>query len=511
MLEKKHSSSQLRIGAILNYAIIVLNTVVGLLYTPYMLRMMGQSEYGLYSIVASVISYLTILDLGFGNAIIRYTAKYRAENKVKEQYEMFGMFFVLYSVIGVISFLIGLGLYFNVDVLFQNSMSIDELSKAKIMILLMVFNVAFTFPMSIYGAIINAYEHFIFPRFINILRIILNTCVMIVLLSMGYKALAMVVLQTIFNVLTLILNYVYCKYKLSIKMIFGKFNWSFLKEVSVYSFWIFLFILMDRIYWGTGQFVLGAVVGTTAVAIYAVAIQLLNMYMQFSNAISSLFLPKVTSMVVTNNNEVEISNLFIKTGRVQFAILAYILTAFLCFGRQFIVLWAGSEYYDAYLISILFFVPLTIPLIQNLGITILQARNQMEFRSILYIIIAFISLFFQIFLSKKWGGIGCAIAVSGALIVGQIIVMNIYYSLKQQINILRFWKEILKMSIIPIIIGCLTFITTIYYNINTWCDFLLSGILFSIIYIPLFVKFSLNVDEKKFFVPKIKKIIKWKK
>lgn len=221
MLAKLNSGSQLKIGAILNYAIIVLNTVVGLLYTPYMLRMMGQSEYGLYSLVASVISYLTILDLGFGNAIIRYTAKYRAENKVKEQYEMFGMFFVLYSVIGVISFLIGLGLYFNVDVLFQNSMSIDELSKAKIMILLMVFNVAFTFPMSIYGAIINAYEHFIFPRFINILRIILNTCVMIVLLSMGYKALAMVVLQTIFNVLTLILNYVYCKYKLSIKMILG--------------------------------------------------------------------------------------------------------------------------------------------------------------------------------------------------------------------------------------------------------------------------------------------------
>ena len=174
-------------------------------------------------------------------------------------------------------------------------------------------------------------------------------------------------------------------------------------------------------------------------------------------------------------------------------------------------MWAGSEYYDAYLISILFFVPLTIPLIQNLGITILQARNQMEFRSILYIIIAFISLFFQIYLSKKWGGIGCAIAVSGALIVGQIIVMNIYYSLKQQINILRFWKEILKMSIIPIIIGCLTFITTIYYNISTWCDFLLAGILFSIIYITLFVKFSLNVDEKKFFVPKMKKIIKWEK
>lgn len=499
-------TNQLRVGAILNYLIIGLNTLVGLLYTPYMLRMMGQSEYGLYSLVASVISYLTILDLGFGNAIIRYTAKFRAENKIREQYEMFGMFLVLYSIIGVVAFVIGLGLYFNMDVLFQNTMTIKEFGKAKIMVLLMVFNVAFTFPMSIYGAIINAYEHFVFPRFINIIRILLNTGIMVVLLSCGYKALSMVILQTIFNILTLILNFFYCKYKLSIRLIFGKFNWGFLKEVSLYSFWIFLFVIMDRIYWGTGQFVLGAVIGTTAVAVYAVAIQLLNMYMQFSNAISSLFLPKVTNMVTTNNNKKEISDLFIRTGRLQFSILAYILTAFLCFGKQFVILWAGPEYTDAYVISVLFFVPLTIPLIQNLGITILQARNQMEFRSILYIIIAIVSLFFQVLLSKLWGGVGCAIAVSGALIIGQIIIMNIYYSRKQYIEISRFWKEIFKMSIVPISLGSIVYVTNQFYSITTWWNFLISCLLFSIIYIPLFIKFSLNENERKLLIPILKKI-----
>ena len=93
--------NQLKAGVVLNYVVIFLNTVVGLLYTPYMLRMMGQSEYGLYSLVASVIAYLTVLDLGFGNAIVRYTAKFRAEKKTEEQYEMFGMFFLLYLVIGI--------------------------------------------------------------------------------------------------------------------------------------------------------------------------------------------------------------------------------------------------------------------------------------------------------------------------------------------------------------------------------------------------------------------------
>lgn len=63
--------NELKAGAILNYIAICLNMVVGLIYTPFMLRMLGQSEYGLYSLASSVIAYLAVLDLGFGNAIIR--------------------------------------------------------------------------------------------------------------------------------------------------------------------------------------------------------------------------------------------------------------------------------------------------------------------------------------------------------------------------------------------------------------------------------------------------------
>ena len=296
-------TNQLKAGAVLNYVVILLNTLVGLVYTPFMLRMMGQNEYGLYSLVASVISYLTILDLGLGNAVIRYTAKFRAENKKEEQYEMFGMFFILYLVIGFVSVIAGAALYLNIDNLFGDTMSAQELDKARIMMVMLVFNLAFTFPMSIFGSIITAYERFVFPRIVNIVRIFLNTIIMVCLLKMGYKAVAMVVVQTVFNVLTLLLNYLYCKKELKIRMYFRKFNWAFLKEVAVYSFWIFLNVIMDKIYWSTGQFVLGSMVGTAAVAVFAVAIQLQSMYMQFSSAISSVFLPKVTGIVATSDDK----------------------------------------------------------------------------------------------------------------------------------------------------------------------------------------------------------------
>lgn len=490
--------NQLKVGAALNYVSICLNMVVGLLYTPYMLRMLGQSEYGLYSLAASIIAYLTVLDLGFGNAIVRYTAKFRAEGKQREQEEMFGMFFILYIGIGVIAMIAGSVLSLNVENMFSRAMTDSEVHRTRIMLWLMTFNLAFTFPMSIWGSIMSAYERFVFQRIVSIIRSVLNPVVMILLLVVGYKAIAMVVVTTIFNVATLLVNWWYCKYKLTIKVRFAKFKLAFLKEVSIYSFWIFLNAIMDRIYWSTGQFVLGIYKGAVAIAVYAVAIQLESMYMMFSTAISSVFLPKVTSMVTKGSSDEEISDLFIRTGRIQYIVMAYILSAFVVFGKQFIILWAGDDYADAYYLTLMFFVPLTVPLIQNLGILILQARNQMKFRSMLYIVIALCSLGLSIYLAQIYGGYGCAFATGMALLIGQGLIMNIYYQKKQRINITGFWLEILKMSIVPAV-----FIVVGLYALNhfepsnmTVLDFAKYLILYTVLYIPLFLIFSINKEEK---------------
>lgn len=500
--------SQLKIGALLSYVVLALQNLVGLLYTPFMLRMMGKSEYGLYSIAASIVAYLTVLDLGFGNAIVRYTAKYRAEGKQEEQYKMFGMFFLLYCLIGIIALAAGGVLYINAENIFDSSMTANEMHRTKIILALMVVNLAVTFPFSLFGSIITAYEQFVFQKVIAIARIVLNTVTMIVLLNYGYKAVAMVVVTTIFNFITLGSNFWYCKRILKIKVKFGAFQWGFLKEVSIYSLWIFLNAIMDRIYWSTGQFVLGAYAGTVVVAVFAVAIQLEHMYMSFSTAVSGVFLPKVTAMAVKETDGKAISDLFIKTGRIQYCVMALVLTGFFLFGRQFINLWAGDGYSDAYVIALLFFVPLTVPLIQNLGITILQARNQIKFRSLLYLVISLVSLGAQIPLAKYYGGIGCACAIAGALVLGQIIVMNIYYQVKQKINIVKFWVEIAKMSIIPGIMTVGGYFALQDIDLNSWIS-LGAGIgAYLIVYLPLFFAFSMNGYERNLILAPIKKILK---
>lgn len=499
--------NQIKAGAILNYVIIALNTLVGLAYTPYMLRCLGQNEYGLYSLVASVIAYLTILDFGFGNAIVRYTAKFRAEGKKQEQWEMFGMFLIVYCVIGLIAFGGGLGLYFNVDALFDRTMTESDLSQARTMMLLLTVNLAFTFPLSIFGSIITAYENFVFQRVVNILRIIISTGVLILVLSIGYKAVALVVVLTVFNLLTLVINYLYCKWKLKIKILFGHFNVPFIKEISVYSFWIFLNAIIDKIYWGTGQFILGTYVGTAAVAIFSIGILFQQMFMSFSFAFSSVLLPKMTMMITQGKSDSQISDVFIRTGRLQSFVLQFILSGFIVFGSSFINFWAGINYTDSYYITLIFMFALYIPSIQSTGVLILQARNNMKFRTILYLAISVFSVIFQIILSRQYGAIGCAIAVSSALVLGQGIIINIYYYTNQHFDIITFWKDIMYMSIPTVVMTLLGVYISKLIIYDSLTSLLLGILVYSIIYLPIVIRFSLRNDERSLLMSPMYKLL----
>ena len=239
----------------------------------------------MYSLVSSVSAVLNVLDIGFGNALIRYTAKYRAEGANEKLEKMFGMFLVMFSVIGIVTFIAGIVLTLNVSNIFDTNMDSEALEKIRIMMILMTVNLALTFPLSIFSSIITAYERFVFQKSIILARTILNPAVMIGMLLVGYKAIGMVVVISIFNLTTLLINTWFCLKKLNIKVSLGRFENGFFKEVSIYSLWIFLIFIIVKIYWRTGHFVLGIYQDVSSLAIYAVAILLDYMFINFSNDI----------------------------------------------------------------------------------------------------------------------------------------------------------------------------------------------------------------------------------
>ena len=176
--------------------------------------------------------------------------------------------------------------------------------------------------------------------------------------------------------------------------------------------------------------------------------------------------------------------------------MSFVLSGFILFGQGFITLWAGANYSSAYIITLVFFISLFIPLVQNTGIAILQARNQMKFRSILYFVISIFSLILQIILSKRYAEIGCASAIGLALIIGQGIIMNIYYQKKQNINIQLFWKEIGKMLILPIMMTIFGLIISYYIDFSEIWNLVIGVIIFSVFFIYLSWILSLNDYER---------------
>lgn len=491
-----NDSNQRKFGAMLSYISIIVSTIISLLYTPFLINNLGQSEYGLYSLINSVIGYLTILDLGFGNAIVVYTAKYRAQQKYDEEKKLHGMFLIVFTIIGIIVGLIGLVLYFNVDKLFGSTMSSIELYKAKIMMLILTFNLIVSFIFSIYSSILNAYEKFVYQKLISILNTILKPLIMIPLLFMGYKSITMVIVITILNILVLLSNYFYCRKKLNIKIKYNGFDKILFKTILNYSIWIFLGVIVDKINWSVDQFVLGAVSGTIAVSIYSVATQINVLFMNLSTAVSGVLLPKMSKLVAKNVNNEELTNEFIKVGRIQYLLIFLMASGITLFGKEFFITWVGKEYATSYYIALILVLPLCIPLIQNLGISIMQAKNMHKFRSILYACIAIVNVIISVPLAKLYGGIGSAIGTALSLLIGNGLIINVYYYKKVKINVVRFWKEIIKMTILNIIPIILILIIMHFVKLTGYVYLIAFGSIYTIIYCINCYLVTMNRYEK---------------
>ncbi len=442
--------NQRKAGALLSYLYLALTFAVGIFYTPILLGFLGESEYGVYSVANSAIAFLAILDLGFSQTMIRYVSRCKAlKDKVGEQ-KLNGMFLLLYSGIAVIALIAGTVLFFNLDLVFQRGFTPAETAQLKIIFVILLINLVVSFPLGIYSSIISANEGFFYLKLVNIISFALTHAGILLALFLGYKSVMMAVITTVVSITMKLITAVYGTSRYRIRFMFRGFDRALLREVFVFSFFIFLNIVIDQLYSNTDKFILGALCSSAMVTTYTVGVQFYSYFEQFSTSISGVFLPKITQLVTVNDNLAEVSALFCRIGRVQFILLGFLMSGFIIFGRQFISLWVGKDQMDAYRIALVVILPALIPLSQNLGISVLRALNQHRFRSIIYFFIALVNVGLSIPLALRFGGFGAACATGFATCCGQIATMNWFYYKKIGLDIPGYWKEIGKI-VLPLL------------------------------------------------------------
>ncbi len=203
----------------------------------------------------------------------------------------------------------------------------------------------------------------------------------------------------------------------------------------------------------------------------------------------------------------QLTNIFTKVGRVQFMVLSLIWSGLIFFGQSFINMWAGTDYNGSYYIALLLIIPVTIPLIQNIGIEIQKAKNMHQFRSIVYLVIAIGNVLLSIPLAKVYGGVGAALGTAISLIIGNGFVMNWYYHVKIGLNMKCFWRQILRFIpslILPIIYGT---IVNMFIDLSNPINFFIFGAIYVALFCISMWFFGMNQYERNLISKPMSKIL----
>lgn len=501
-----NSNRQIKVGIMLQYIQMGLNIIIHLIYTPAMISILGKNEYGIYSLASSVISYLSLLSLGFGASYIRFYTRYKNQQNTKAINELNGLYLLVFSTIGIISLLSGLFIAKNVEIFFNDSYTLQELKLASILMVFLAINLAISFPASLFVSYISSQEKFIYQKLMNMGKTIVSPCLCIALLFLGYGSIGMVVATTALSLVVDIINILYCIRKLGMDFSIGENNKELLVEISKFSAFIALNQIIDQLNWQTDKLVLGKIINASAVSIYSIGSTLNTMYISFSTAIVSVFTPKVHRIVAeAEDADNKLTDLFIRIGRIQYFVLMLILSGFVLYGKFFIYKWVGEGFDEAYYVALFLMCPITISLIQNLGIEIQRAKNKHQFRSIIYTIMAVLNILVSIQFCKVYGIVGVAFGTTISLLFANGLIMNWYYQKRLGINIIRFWKSIFISSrglIIPI---CFGLVVLKCYELKGYLDLLLVLILYTIVYCVSVFFFSMNSGEKRNIVLLIQK------
>ena len=504
----RQERNQLKTGIVLSYVNLFLGNLIPIFYTPVMLALLGQSEYGLYKLSSSVTSYLSLVSLGIGSAVTRYLIKAREESGREEEERVLGLFMVIFQIIAVATLIIGSGLVLNLHIWYRESLSEGELNRMKILVFLMVCNTALSFSQSPYVAVVNSHEKFIFQQCMNILTTCAAPLLNLLMLLQGFASIGMTVSSLMLCIVARVFYTLYVRKTMKIKPVYHHLPLPMLREILTFSFWIFVSNVVGQLYNATDTVMMGAIpaLATVGVAVYSVGGTFNNIVFSLTTGISSLLAPKINKLVFSGASNSELTELAIRVGRLQGYIFALVVSGFIAFGQPFISFYAGEGYEDAYWVAICLMVPNMIPLVQSVCLSVVVAQNKHRFRSLVYLGIAVLNVIGTWFLMQTMGVVGAALMTGIAMTLGQGVAMNWYYHKKTGLDMLYFWKETGKIYIIPVLMCIFALLLSQwidFYNLDTM---LFCIIIYTLFYCVLSWHISMTAYEKEVFLTPVHKI-----
>lgn len=504
----QNSSRQIKIGGIISYLTIGFSIVSGLIYTPWMISIIGQSNFGLYTLATSLITLVTI-DLGLSSAVTRFISKYKAENDKVSIQKFLGIAYKLFIALSIIFLLSLIAVYFNVDRIFLK-LSTDEIEKVKVLLSIAGLYSVVSFPFHPLDGLLVSGEWFIFQKTAALASKILNIVLMVVALLMGYGLYSLVVVNAFSGIVIIGMKLYFLKKHDPQQIAWKGFDAQMSREIFAFSLWVMVISIAQRLILNVTPSVLGITSGSREIAIFSAAMTIEGYVWTFATVFGGMFLPKVAKLIYGGNAGPEaIQELMTKVGRIQFLLLAAIVSIFIMAGRDFFLNWLGTDFEKSYLITVLLVLPGLITIPQEIASTTLIASNQVRYNAFSKIIVAVLSISLSYIFSLRYGATGAGIAILIGNLVGSVLVMNIIYVRVLKINIRAFFRNCQISLALPFILVIIAGIAMNYMITDvSWMITLSKIMLLLMVYTLSAYYTAINHYEKELILGMIRKMIK---
>ena len=485
-------------GVVLSYLLLGIDILVGIFFVPFLLGGLGDSEYGLYKLMHSTASYLSVLDFGIGSTITRYVIKYRTENKKQEEENFIAMGMVVYGALALTVLLFAGLVCCVIPEIYSKSISSEHMRYAQMLFLLMCTNTAVGLFNHAYNGLLMAYDSFVYIKLTNIVKICLRVGLLVAVIGVVPSAMTIVIVDLALSALLLTGNAFYSGFFRKCRIRLHIWDKKVLAEAFVFTSAILLQSIINQFNSNVDNVILGIYSTTATVAVYSVALQLFTMYSSLSTAVSSVYLPSISRAVFRGETVDEITQRVIVPSRIQLMVLLLALTGFLLFGRDFVELWIGNGYTEVYILAAVLLTTSTLQLSQNTITSVLKARNILHGKTAILLVSTLCNLGLTVVLVPRYGAIGAVIGTAASMIFGYGVALGCYYQKKAGLNMSLFYRKtypgIMCAAFLASVLG--SGIEILIPQVSIF-SFLLKAILYVGIYCVIMILIGLNDQEKQ--------------
>lgn len=487
-------SKQLKYGAILSYGMVLFNIICGLLYTPWMIRQIGKSDYGLYILVTTFLHYF-VVDFGIWMAVNKILSRLRAEGREDEEKNVIGLTTKLYLCLDAVVCIAVIVAYFFIDSFFDN-LTPDELSRFKIAYIIAACFSVLSFPFGFLKGIFQSHEYFIQTKLFDFavkIGIILLT-VLLLLLNQGLYALVIA-----YGLVPFIINVsrvVFLRGR-GVKVNIRYSSKSLLKDIFSTSMWLFVIVLAEMIINNISPSLLAVFSNTTEIAIFGIGLTLYQYLHTFSSAINGLFLPKVTKLQVNKDNE-GLHRLTYRIGRLQLIITGFVALGIILTGPDFIEAWLGPDFSKSYLVAASLVLPQLLINMQQIESTQLFTIGQIKYKTLAMALTALSTIVLSVILIPRLGALGSGVAITMSNFLFMVVLMNFYYHKHLGFSPIHYVGELksllLGFAIVTILCVMINHFITPMMAIG-WLSFIVKGCIYAVLY-GVMLLFAMNDFEK---------------